>query len=186
MDAAIGPDKIFAHFAITQSDSQDSVTEQWLNTTLRLVTHDHDHKARNKADKIDQFIFQKKNLAKIQIKERFKSLVYSCALANFLDSNVIGFLNKYTNITNSLAYVVRSFEEIEYLRNLSAVGVIIGTHLIEPFLSLTTSSQTTWEKLMTAFPTLYRDLTSVKSELILDLTKPAVSFIGQEKFEGCR
>ena len=186
VDAAIGPDKIFAHFAINQSDSQDSVTEQWLNTTLRLVTHDSDHKAWNKAGEFDQFIFPEKNPAKRLIKERFNSLVYSCALTNFLDSSVISFLDKFTNITNSLACVVRSFEEIEYLRILSTVGVIIGTHLIEPFLSLTTSSQTTWEKLMTAFPTLYKDLTSVKSELMLDLTKPALSFISQERFESCR
>ena len=95
------------------------------------------------------------------------------------------FLAKYQNITNTLACIVRSFEGIDYLRILAAVGVIIGTHLIEPYLSLTSSSTTSWEQLMTVFPTLYTDLTSVKPALLLDLTKPALSFVSEERFSHC-
>ena len=186
VDTAIGPDKIFAHFVVSQSDQQDSVTEQWVNTSLRLVTHDYDQKAWNKATEFDQFLFPVKNPAKRLIKERFNSFVYCCTLINFLDSSIIEFLNKYTNITNTLACIVRSFENIEYLRVLTTVGVIVGTHLVEPFLSLTTSSTTTWEKLQVAFPTLYNDLKTVKPQLLLDLTKPALSFVSQQRFESTR
>ena len=95
------------------------------------------------------------------------------------------FLAKYQNITNTLACIVRSFEGIDYLRILAAVGVIIGTHLIEPYLSLTSSSTTSWEQLMVAFPSLYTDLTSVNPALLLDLTKPALSFVSEERFSHC-
>ena len=95
------------------------------------------------------------------------------------------FLAKYQNITNTLACIVRSFEGIDYLRILAAVGVIVGTHLIEPYLSLTSSSTTSWEQLMVAFPSLYTDLTSVQPALLLDLTKPAFSFVSEERFSHC-
>ena len=44
LDATIGPEKIFAYFLVSLSDQQDSITEQWINCLLRLVTHDFDHK----------------------------------------------------------------------------------------------------------------------------------------------
>ena len=116
LDTVIGPEKIFAHFAVSLSDQQDSITEQWISCLLRLVTHDFDHKAWNKADEFDIFIHPDINPAKRLIKERFNSLVYSCAVTLALDSKVTAFLEKYTNVTNSLACIVRSFETVEYLR----------------------------------------------------------------------
>lgn len=56
---------------------------------------------------------------------------------------------------------------------------------MEPYLSLTTASTTTWEKLVLAFPTLYTDLTTTKPELLLDLTTPAFTFISKERFKHC-
>ena len=185
LDTVIGPQKIFAHFAVSLSDQQDSITEQWISCMLRLVTHDFDHKAWNKADEFDVFIHPENNPAKRLIKERFNSLVYSCAVALNLDSKVNSFLDKYTNITNSLACIIRSFESVEYLRILAAVGVILGTHLVEPYLSLTSSSLTTWDNLASAFPTLYQDLTSVQPAHLLDLTRPSFKFVSEERFSSC-
>ena len=38
IDVAIGPDKIFAGFAVSLSDQQESVTLQWQDCLTRLVT----------------------------------------------------------------------------------------------------------------------------------------------------
>ena len=103
----------------------------------------------------------------------------------WLDKNVSDFLDHFTNITNNLACIVRRFAGLEYLRVLTAVTVIIGVHLVEPYLSLTTSSSTTWETLVEAFPTLYTDLTTTKAKLLLDLTSPAFKFISEDKFKQC-
>ena len=108
LDTTIGPNKICANFAVSLSDQQDSITEQWINCLLQLVTHDFDHKAWNKADEFDVFIHPATNPAKRLIKERFNSLVYSCAVTLALDCQVTDFLAKYTNITNTLACIVRS------------------------------------------------------------------------------
>lgn len=185
VDTTIGPEKIFAGFAVSLSDQQESVTQQWMDCVTRLVTHDYDQKPWNRAGDFDLFISPLVNPAKRLIKERFNSLPYTCLITNWLDKHVSAFLSKYTNVTNSLACIIRSFQDIQYLRVLSTVGVILGVHLIEPYLSLTSSSVTTWEKLVVAFPQLYTDLTTVKPELLLDLTRPAFSFISAERFKAC-
>ena len=88
IDTTIGPHKIFAHFNVSLSDQNESVTQQWLNCLLRLVSHDFDHKSWNKANEFDIFLAPGVNPAKRLIKERFNSLVYSCAVALFLDVQV--------------------------------------------------------------------------------------------------
>ena len=77
------------------------------------------------------------------------------------------------------------FEDLEYLWVLASVAVIIGVHLIEPFVSLVTSSNCTWETLQTAFPTLYEDLTTTKPELLLDFSQPAFKFVSSQRFKHC-
>ena len=59
--------------------------------------------------------------------------------------------------------------------------VVVGVHLVEPYLSLTTS----WDKLVKAFPSLYNDLTTPPPERLLDLSSPAFSFISKERFNEC-
>ena len=88
IDTTIGPTKIFAHFNVSLSEQNESVTQQWLNCLLRLVSHDFDHKSWNKAAEFDIFLAPAVNPAKRLIKERFNSLVYSCAVTLFLDAQV--------------------------------------------------------------------------------------------------
>ena len=185
IDRNIGPDKIFSIFAVPLSEGSESVMEQWIDCVTRLVTHDFDHKSWNYADEFDIHIFPKKNPAKRLQKERFNSFTYTSMVVLWLDRLVTEFLRKFSNITNSLACIVRSFESLEHLGVLAAVSVIIGVHLLEPYLSLVTISKTTWEKLQGAFPTLYTDLTTTKPELLLDLTQPAFKFVSLERFKHC-
>ena len=66
---------------------------------------------------------------------------------------------------------------------MAAVGAVIGIHLVEPFVSLTSSSVTNYSDLITAFPQLYTDLTTTPSRLLLDLTAPAFKFVSKERFD---
>ena len=56
IDITIGSSKIFAGFAVTLTDVQTSVTEQWIDVSLRLVSPDFDHKMWNKASEFNKFI----------------------------------------------------------------------------------------------------------------------------------
>lgn len=184
LDTTLGPDKVFAGFQVSMAEIHSSVLENWLEVSLRLVSPDFDHKQWNYAGAFSLFIAPQKNLAKRLQKERFNAFPYSCALALHYDTNISAFLSKYTNITNTLACIVRSFQDLEYLRVLAAVGAIIGIHLVEPFLSLTTSTKVDYSKLQTAFPLLYQNLMETKPELLLDLTQPAFCFTSKERFKS--
>ena len=112
VDQVIGSEKIFSTFAVAISEQQESVTEQFLDCVTRLVTHDFDHKSWNYADQFDIFIFPEKNPAKRLQKERFNSFTYTAMVGLWLDSHVREFLLKFTNITNSLACILRSLRTL--------------------------------------------------------------------------
>ena len=59
-------------------------------------------------------------------------------------------------------------------------------HLVEPFLSLTTSTNTTYSKLIPAFKQLYEDLISTEPEKLLDVNVPAYAFISEARFNETR
>ena len=185
IDIKIGPSKIFSSFAVSLGEVHESVLDQWLDCLTRLVSHDFDHKSWNYAEEFDLFLSPVTNPAKRLQKERFNSLPYTALITLFLDKYVSEFLAQFTNITNCLACICRSFECLDYLRVLAAVLVIVGVHLVEPYLDLTSSSATTWQTLVDAFPSLYNNLCTTKPELMLDLTSPAFSFVSKERFEHC-
>ena len=59
IESSIGRDKIFACFNVT-TESQESVMTQFLDCSMRLISHDFDHKPWNCADQFDIFIGEKK------------------------------------------------------------------------------------------------------------------------------
>ena len=183
IDSTLTPDKIYAGFAITITDQQISVFQNCVDCTLRLVSRDFNHKAWNKAEDFELFLAPRKIQIKRLQMERFNSLVYSAATFLLVDPHVTAFLDKYEHITNQLACLVRSFQTLEYVRVLAGVVVALASHLILPYISLTSSSTTTQAKLMVAFPTLYLDLTTVDVEKLLDLDHPALNFISPERFK---
>ena len=185
IDSTLTPDKIYAGFAITITDTQISVFQNCMDCTLRLVSSDFNHKAWNKAEEFQLFLApQKLQIKRLQM-ERFNSLVYSAATFLLVDPLVTDFLDKNDHITNQLACLVRSFQTLEYVRVLAAVAVALGSHLILPFISLTSSTTTTQQKLMVAFPALYKDLTTTDPECLLNLDQPAFSFISPDRFQEC-
>ena len=183
IDSTLTPEKIYAGFAITITDQQISVFQNCVDCTLRLVSRDFNHKAWNKAEEFELFMApQKFQIKRLQM-ERFNSLVYSAATFLLIDPKVTEFLETYPHITNQLACLVRSFQTLEYVRVLAGVVVALASHLILPFISLTSSSATTQSKLIEAFPKLYTDLTTTEVERLLDLDSPAFHFISSERFQ---
>ena len=183
IDTTLTPEKIYAGFAITITDQQISVFQNAMDCTLRLVSRDFNHKAWNKAEEFELFLAPEKLQIKRLQMERFNSLSYSAATFLLIDPKVTAFLAKFEHITNQLACLVRSFQTLDYIRVLAAVVVALSTHLILPFISLTSSSTTTQLQLMEAFPQLYQNLCSSDPEKLLDLDTPAFGFISPTRFK---
>ena len=183
IENTIGRNKIYSSFLVNATTNHASVTEQALDCTTRLINHDFDHKSWNKAKDFDEHISPKKNKSVSLKDERFNRLTLTCAVTIFHFDDVGSFLTKYEHITNQLACIVRCFHDLDFLKVLYVTGALIGLHLTEPFLSLTTSAKTDYAKLIPAMKQLYTDLLETDVEQLLNVHTPAFSFISNERFQ---
>ena len=103
----------------------------------------------------------------------------------YIQEDVHRFLDKYDHVTNTLACIIRSFQDVQYLTVFCAVGAIIGVHLVQPFLSVTYYDILKYSELIPAMKTLYQDLTTCDPDKLTDLTQPAFSFITSKRFKDC-
>ena len=183
IEEKIGRDKIFASFNV-MPDSPESVITQFNNCLSRFLSNDFDHKPWNKAPEFNIFIHPRKNFSIRLATERFTRYTEVCAKVLHHDADCMEFLAKYDHITNNLACILRAFESVEFLRVFCLVGALIGLHLLEPFVKLTSSSATTYSHLQTAFPILHSELTKVDPEKFFQVTEPALSFTSSEIFHS--
>ena len=182
IEATIGKDKIFASFNITPNSNQDSILTQFIDCLNRLISHDFDHKPWNKAAEFDIFIAPKKNISVRLASERFTRFSFLCAVTLHHDKDVAQFLRKFDHVTNNLACIVRCFEDIEFLRVFCIAGALLGIHLIEPFVKLTSSKLTTYDDLKIAFPRLYKNLLEDDVTEFFQFERPALDFISPSTF----
>ena len=91
----------------------------------------------------------------VSLKDERFNLICAVTLYQFDD---VSFLDKFQHVTNQLACIVRCFLELEFLKVMLCIGSLFGVHLVEPFLTLTTSTATTYSTLIPAFQQLYLDL----------------------------
>jgi hypothetical protein len=152
----------------------------------RFISRDFNHKPWNKFMEFSIHIHPKKNISLRLAKERFTRLSYLYALTLYYDKEVFDFLSKYDNITNNLACILRCFEDMDFLRVFCAVGAILGIHLIEPYVQMTSSKVTTYENLVRASSQLFQDLTNNDPITLLQFKTPAFSFVSQERFESTK
>ena len=117
--------------------------------------------------------------------ERFNRFVYLCAVVVYIEEDVQMFLNSYDYIDNTLACIVRSFGSIEYLTVFSAVGALIGIHLIEPYFSVTYYDQMKYFELIPAMQVLYEQLIVCDPHNVLIISSTSLEFISQERFSNC-
>ena len=182
VENVISRDKIYSSFLVNATIYTSTVTEQSLDCISRLISHEFDHKSWNKAKEFDLYIAPKKNKSVRMRDERFNRLTLLCAITLYHLEDVDGYLTKFEHVTNQLACIVRCFLDIDFLKAFYCTGALIGLYLVEPFLSLTTSTNTTYSKLIPAFQQLYRDLLETEAENLFVLDKPDFSFVSEARF----
>ena len=150
LEHAIGRDKIYANFLVNATTTASSVTEQALDCITRLINNDFDHKPWNKSQEFDMHITPKKNMSVSLKDEGFNRLPLTCAVTLYHFDDVASFLDKFQHVTNQLACIVRCFLDLEFLKVMLCIGALLGVHLVEPFLILTTSTAMTYSCFSTA------------------------------------
>ena len=174
--------KLYSSFLVNATTTASSVTQQALDCITRLINHDFDHKSWNKAKDFDMFISPKVNKSVSLKDERFNRLRLTCAVGLYHLEDVASFLQKFEHVTNQLTCIV----DLDLFKPMFCAGALIGLHLVQPFLSLTTSAETNYSKLVPAFRQLYEDLQSIDPVLLLDVNKPAFDFVSEERFTSTR
>ena len=109
--------------------------------------------------------------------------MYVCVTLYHFDD---AFLDKFQHVTNQLACIVRCFLDLEFLKVMLCIGALIGVHLVEPFLILTTSTAMTYSKLIPAFQQLYHDLLETEPCKLVNLKKAAFTFVSDSQFTHSR
>ena len=71
---------------------------------------------------------------------------------------------------------------MEFLRPFCIVGAILGVHLIEPFVKLTSSKKTHYEDLKIAFPRLHVNLLNIDENEFFQFDRPAMDFVTPDTF----
>ena len=122
-------------------------------------------------------------MAKALRKERFNRFINFATVVLHHRRQVSEFLQKYDSITNTLACIVRSFDDMEFINTFLVVAALIGVHLVEPYLALTYFHPVTYEKLIQMSRQLYNDLQSTNSADLLNLNSFAFSFAAELKLE---
>ena len=128
---------------------------------------------------------EEKNKAKALKKERFNRFVYMSVVVLHHQDEVQEFLAKFDTITNTLACIVRAFEECEFLTVLLTATAILGIHLVEPYLSVTYFDIPNYENLIITMCQLYEDLRTTNIADLLDITRPAFKFVSADRFKKC-
>ena len=169
IENTIGKDKIYSKCLVNATTSHNSVTEQALDCTTRLINHDFNHKTWNRADDFDLFIAPRKNFAVNLKDERFDRLTSTCAVVIYHLDDVTMYLGKYSEVTNQLACIVNCFLNLDFQKVLYLIEAVIGLHFVELFLSVTTSNTTKYFKLIDIFKSLNNDLLEIDSSNFLKL-----------------
>ena len=186
IENTIGKDKIHSTLLVDTTSTHDTVVEQFIDVSMRLISHDFDSKPWNKAKDFDKHISPDKSQAVSLRKERFNRLVFAAAVTIHHGEDISSFLDKFEHVTNNLACIVRSLQDVECLQIMILAIAIIGQHLHEGFLSLTYYGTVNYEKLIPAMQQLYVDLTTCNPEDLLDFSRPAFKFISLRRFNSCK
>ena len=146
--------KIYSAFLVNATTPHGLVVEQYIDCVVRLISDDFNHKSWNCSMNFSLFLEEEMNKAK----ECFNRFVYLAAVVLHHQKQVQAFLQKYETITNTLACIVRAFEEWEFLSVLLITPAIIGVNLIEPYLPVTYFDPVNYEQLIPIMRQLYEDL----------------------------
>ena len=177
LEAAIGKEKLYSSVLVNSTTTHDTAFEQFLDVIMRLVSHDFDHKSWNYSEKFDRHIAPKKNRAQGLTKQRFNRFTKACALFLHHRDDIIGFLDKYENVTNALACIARPFLQVHAFYVMATASALLGQHLIEPYLSLTYHGTVKHSKLIPAMQQLYDDLNTTDPGALLGMLNYVIRVI---------
>ena len=107
IETQIGREKRYSVLMVNATTSHDAILEQYLDVAMKLISRDYDHKPWNYSNLFEKHIHPWKNYAVGFKTHRFERFVDTCAYAVHHHDDLESFLDKYENVTNTLACIIR-------------------------------------------------------------------------------
>ena len=181
----IGADKVKECF-LTDIDlaNEDFVTKS-ITCLTNFINKDYSAKPWNRQSHFDQFIKPRKNLLITLKDHRFNRIFECCASLVYHIDDIGNYLDTYRNVVNGISILDRSFVEMSTLKPIFCAVSLIGIHVTKPSQALLVDTDTSYSKLIVAFPILYKELRDVD---VIDLCSTSIQvlkFVSSDIFKLC-
>ena len=169
---------------ITEIDfKHESFIYKAINCLCSFINGDYSSKPWNRQQHFDSFISPKKNESLSLKDHRFDRLFECCLRTLYHLDDIKQYLDTHKSILNDIAILDRSFLDMELLKPIFCSVALIGIHFTKPYLVLLLDKNTTYERLIQAFPILYSDLKNANVDNIMQTDIKIVEFVNKKEFE---
>ena len=181
----IGADKLKQCFLSDVDFANDDFITKAIHCLSNFINKDCSAKPWNYHSHFNSHIKPRKNMSVILKDHRFNRIFVCCeGLAYHID-DIASYLDKYRNVVNGITILDRSFVDMPILKPIFCAVSLIGIHITKPFQALLIDVDTKYTNLMTAFPKLYKELTTVDAVDMCSTSIQVFRFVSKEMFESC-
>ena len=160
----------------------ESFVVKSIECLTNFINKDYSAKPWNRYSHFTSFIKPKENHS-LSLKDHRFNRLNDCAVAILYHmDDIANYLDQFSNIINGITILDRSFLEMEVLKPIYAAISLVGIHILKPFHQLILDTDTKYRTLLSAFPELFRELTSIAPIDMLTSTQ-VFHFASREHFK---
>ena len=97
--------------------------------------------------------------------------------------DIKSYLEKFSSVLSRLSIIDRSFLDMEVLKKKLSTTSLIGVHITGPYQYLLINVDTSYDSLLQAFPTLYKELNNIKGTDMLNTRRQIFNFVENNIFK---
>lgn len=180
----LGKDKIVECFLVDVDFANEDFITKAIKCLTSFISKDYSAKPWNRQKHFDSFIAPKENETVSYKDHRFNRLFQCCMVLVHHIDDIASYLDTFRNIVNGISILDRSFVEMTLLKPVFCAVSLIGIHITMPFQALLLTKETNYSSLLTAFPSLYEELTSINPESLCTTTNQVFHFVQPDTFKN--
>jgi len=180
---SFGARKLDDCFTVDIDFKDENFVLKSIKCLTNFINKENSAKPWNRYCHFTQFIAPKKNES-VELKDHRFNRINDCCLALLYHiDDIAHYLQKFENITNSMAILDRNFVEMtDILKPLYAATALLGVHVLRPFYQLLIDLDTTYTSLLTVFPKLYEELSTMEPDELFS-KQQVFTFANAKMFE---
>ena len=173
----IGNNEINNCFYIDVDFKSESFPIKAIRCLTSFINRDFSTKLWNQQKLFDAFIHPKKN-GSLSLKDHRFNCIFECcySLVHHMD-DIKSYLEKFISVVNELSIVDCNFLNMEVLKPFFCATSLVWIHITGQYQYLLINVDTSYDTLLQAFPTLYRELNNMKGTNMLNIERQIFNFV---------